>query len=62
MRTMVGKPEGKSPLGRPRRRWEDNTRTNLMEGGWEVVNWIHLGQERDHWRAHVNTIMKFWVP
>jgi hypothetical protein len=45
---FVGKPEGKRPCGRHRRRWEDNARTDLRELGWEVVVWIHLAQGRDH--------------
>jgi hypothetical protein len=44
---LVGKPEGKKPLGRPRRRWLDNIRTDLREIAWEVVDWIHLAQDRD---------------
>jgi hypothetical protein len=48
---LVGKLEGKRPLGRPKRRWEDNIRMVLREMGWEGVVWIHLAQERDQWRA-----------
>jgi hypothetical protein len=59
---LVGKPEGKRPLGRPRRRWEDNIRMDLGEIGWEGVDWIHLAQDRDQWRALVNTVMNFQVP
>jgi hypothetical protein len=44
---LVGKPEGKIPLGRPRHRWEDNIRMYLREIGWEVVDWMHLAQDRD---------------
>jgi len=44
---LVGKPEGKRPLGRPRRRWEDNIGMDLRETGWEVVEWMHLAQDRD---------------
>jgi hypothetical protein len=51
----VRKPERKRPLGRPRRRWEDGTRTYLSEIGWEGVDWIHVAQERDQWRAVINT-------
>jgi hypothetical protein len=50
---LVGKPEGKRPLGRPVRRWEDNIRMDLREVCWEGVHWIGLGQNRDHWRAVV---------
>jgi hypothetical protein len=59
---LVGKSEVKIPLGRPRRRWKDNIRMNLREIVWEVVGWIHLSQDRDQWRAVVNTIMNLWVP
>jgi hypothetical protein len=58
---LVGKPEGKRPLGRPRCRWE-NIRMQLREIGWKDVDGIHLAQERDEWRAVVNTVMKLWVP
>jgi hypothetical protein len=60
--TLVGKPEGKKPLGRPRRRWEDNIRMDLREVGWEGVDWMHLAQGRDQWRAVVDTVMKLRVP
>jgi hypothetical protein len=53
----VGKPEGKTPLGRPRRRWEDRIRMDLREIGWGRVEWIHLAQDRDRWRAILNTVM-----
>jgi hypothetical protein len=59
---FVGKPEGKRPLGRPRRRWEYNIRMALREIGWGDVDWIDLAQDRDQWRALVNTIMNFRVP
>jgi len=58
---FVGKPEGKRPLGRPRRRWEDNIRLGLEELGQEVVDWVHLAQARDQWRAVVNTVMNLRV-
>jgi len=60
-RVLVGKPEGKRPLGRPRRRWEDNIKMDLREvgGGGE---WMELTQDRDRWRALVNTVMNFRVP
>jgi hypothetical protein len=54
---LVGKPEGKRPLGRPGRRWEDNIRMNFREIGWEDVDCIHLAQVRDHWWAVLNTVM-----
>jgi hypothetical protein len=57
-RILVGKPEGKRPLGRPRCRWEDNIRIYLREIGWGGMDWIHLAQDRDQWRALVNTVMK----
>jgi hypothetical protein len=59
---LVGKPEGKRPLRRPTCRWEDNIRMDLREIGWEGVDWIHLTQDRDKWKALVNTIMNLWVP
>jgi len=48
---LIGKPERKRPFGRPRRRWDDNIIMDLKEIGWEVVEWIHLAQDRDQWRA-----------
>jgi hypothetical protein len=59
---LVGKPEWKIPLGRPRRRREDNIRMDLWEIGRERVGWIHMAQDRDQWRAPVNTVMNLWVP
>jgi hypothetical protein len=56
------KPEGKSPLGRPRRRWVDNINMDLGETGWGGVDWIGLAQDRDKWRALVNAVMNFRVP
>jgi hypothetical protein len=56
-RILMGKPEGKTPLGRPRRRWEDEIRMNLREIGWGSVHWIQLAQDRDRWRALVKTVM-----
>jgi hypothetical protein len=53
----VGKPEEKRSLGKPRRRWEDNIRMDPRKIWWEVVDWIHLAQDWDHWRAFVNTVM-----
>jgi hypothetical protein len=58
----VGKPEGKRPLGRPRRRWEDNIRMDVREIGWGGMDCIDLAQDRDQWRALVNTVMKLRVP
>jgi len=58
---FIGKPEGKRPLGRPRRRWQ-YIRMDLREIRWEDVDWIHLVQGRDQWRALVNTVMNVWVP
>jgi hypothetical protein len=52
----VGKPEGKRPLGRPRRWWVDNIRMDLLEIGWDGVDWIGLTQDRDKWRALVNML------
>jgi hypothetical protein len=60
-RVLVGKPEGKRPLGRPRRRWEDGTKMDLGETGWEGVEWIHLAQDRGRWRAVVNVVMNLRV-
>jgi hypothetical protein len=61
-RILVGKPKGKRPLGRPKRRWEDNTRMDLQEAGCRGMDWIDLAQDRDRWRALVNAVMNFWVP
>jgi hypothetical protein len=63
-RVLVGKPEGKRPLERPRRRWEDGIKMDLREIGCGSVEWIHLAQDRDHWRAVVNAVMnlQFLVP
>jgi hypothetical protein len=60
-RILVGRPEGKRPLGRPRRRWEDNVKMDLQEVGWEGMDWIELVQDRDRWRALVNAVMNLWV-
>jgi hypothetical protein len=56
-RILVGKPEGKGPLGRPRRRWTDNIKMDLREIGWDSLDWFGLVQDRDQWRALVNTVM-----
>jgi hypothetical protein len=58
----VGKPEGKRPLGRPRRRWVDNIKMGLREIGWDGVDLIDMAQDRDQWRALVNTVLNLWVP
>jgi hypothetical protein len=58
---LVGRPEGRRPLGRPRRRWEDNIKMGLREIGSGDVDWIHLAQDRDRWRALVNTVMNLRV-
>jgi transcription termination factor 2 len=61
-RLLVGKPEGKRPLGRPRRKWIDNITMDLLEIGLSVVDWIGLAQDRYRWRALVNSIMNLQVP
>jgi hypothetical protein len=62
-RVLVGKPEGKRPLGRPRSRWEDNIKMDLQEvGGGGRGDWMELAQDRDRWRALVVTVRKFRVP
>jgi hypothetical protein len=60
-RVLVVKPEGKRPLGRPRRRWEYGIRMDLRETGWGSVEWIQLSQDRDRWPAVVNTVMNLPV-
>jgi hypothetical protein len=60
-RVLVGRPEGKRPLGRPRRRWEDNIKMDLREIGIDGANWIQLAQDRVQWRVFVNTVMNLWV-
>jgi hypothetical protein len=61
-RVLVGRSEGKRPLGRPRRRWEDNIKMDLREIGIDGANWILLAQNRVQWRAFVNTVMNLRVP
>jgi len=61
-RVLMGKREGKRPLGRPRHRWENNIKMNLKEVGWGGMDWIKLTQVRDRWRALVNVVMNLWVP
>jgi hypothetical protein len=61
-RLLVGKPEGKRPLGRRRRRWVDNIRMDLEEVGWGDVDWIDLAQDSNRWRAVVNSALNLRVP
>jgi hypothetical protein len=61
-RLLVGKPEGKRPLGRLRRRWMYNIKMDILEIGLNVVDWIGLAQDRYRWRALVNSGMNLWVP
>jgi len=61
-RVLVGKPEGKRPIGRPRHRWDDNIKMDIQEVGCGVMDWIDLAQERDRWRALVNAVMNLRVP
>jgi hypothetical protein len=60
-RILVGKPEGKKPLRRPRRRWVDNIKMDLKEIGWSGMDWINLAEDRGHWRAPMNTVMNLLV-
>jgi hypothetical protein len=59
---LVGKHEGKRPLGRPRHRWEDIIKVDLQEVGCQGTDWIDLAQDRDRWRALVNAVINLWVP
>jgi len=61
-RVSVGKPEGKRSLGKPRRRWEDNIKMDLLKVGCGGMDWIELAQDRDRWRAPVNAVMNIRVP
>jgi len=61
-RVLVGKREWRRPLGRPRRRWEDNIKTDLQEVGGGFGDWMELAEDRDRWRALVSTVMNFRVP
>jgi hypothetical protein len=61
-KVFVGRPESKRPLGRPRRRWEDNIKLHLREIGIDGANWIRLAQDRVQWRAFVGTVMNIRVP
>jgi len=61
-RVLVGKPEGKRPLGRPRRRWEDNIKMDFQEVGGRCEDWMELAQDRNRWRALVSTVMNLRVP
>jgi hypothetical protein len=59
---LVGKPEGKRPLGRPRRRWEENIKMDLQEVGGDFGDWMELAEDREKWRELVGTVMNFRVP
>jgi hypothetical protein len=61
-RILVGKPEGKRPVGRPRRRWVDNIKMDLREIECDGVDWMDMAEDRDQWRALVNTVLKLRVP
>ena len=61
-KVLLGKPEGKRPLGRQRRRWEDNIKMDLQEVGKGCGDWMELAKDRDRWRALVSTVMNFRVP
>jgi hypothetical protein len=61
-RILMGKPEGKRPLGRPRRMWADGIKIDLREIGWGGIDWIELAQDRDQWMALVNTVTNLRVP
>jgi hypothetical protein len=61
-RILVGRPEGRRPLGRPRHRWEDSIKMDLQEVGWGGIDWIDMAQDRDRWQALVNAVMNLQVP
>jgi hypothetical protein len=61
-RILVGNPEGKRPLGRPRHRWVDDIKMDLRGIGWDGGDWIYLAQDRDQWRSLVNAVMNLRVP
>jgi hypothetical protein len=61
-RLLVGRPEGRRPRGKPRRRWVDNIKIDLREIGWDGMDWIDLAQDRDQWRALVRAVMNLRVP
>jgi hypothetical protein len=61
-RVLVGRPEGRRPLGRPRRGWEDNIKMDFQEVGWGDMDWIDMAQDRDRWRALVSAVMNLRVP
>jgi hypothetical protein len=61
-RALVGKPDGRRPLGRPRRRWEDNIKMDLREVGYGEADWVDLARDRDRWLALVYTVMNLRVP
>jgi hypothetical protein len=61
-RLLIEEPERKRPLGRPRRRWVDNIKMDLGEVGWGDVDWICLAQDRNRWRALMNSVLNLWVP
>jgi hypothetical protein len=61
-RVLVGKPEEKGPLARPRRKWDDDIKMDLQEVGFGDMDWIELDQDRDKWRELANAVMKLWVP
>jgi hypothetical protein len=61
-RILVGKPEGKRSLGRPRSRWVNNIKMDVREIGWDGVDWMDMAQDRDQWRTLVNTVLKLRVP
>jgi hypothetical protein len=62
IKILTGKPEGRRPLEGPRRKWVNNIKIDLREIEWGGMDWIDLAQDREQWRALVNTVMSFWVP